>query len=162
MYSMRLILYNSLLIHINSSPLYIDSSRHDTHFIYIPPKPPKTGTSCPQTIPSTVYTLSTRLPAFCLMPRSPVTSTYSIAYRHACLARLVVSPRLDFPYTCSIALLQVLLPLHVSSCRRLDSLASSRRLDSPRPSARARAGEMGGTRACARGYIRVIYLSRYQ
>ena len=42
---MRLILYNSLLIRINSSPLYIDSSRHGTHFIYIPQKPPKTGSS---------------------------------------------------------------------------------------------------------------------
>jgi len=42
---MRLILYNSLLIRINSSPLYIDSSRHGTHFIYIPQKPAKTGSS---------------------------------------------------------------------------------------------------------------------
>jgi hypothetical protein len=37
-YPMQLILYNSLLIRINSSPLYIDSSRHDTHFNYSPPK----------------------------------------------------------------------------------------------------------------------------
>jgi len=54
---MRLILYNSLLIRINSSPLYIDPSWHGIHFIYIPQKPAKTGTSCPrlyplQTIPS--------------------------------------------------------------------------------------------------------------